>query len=86
MPALRAPMQLRNQDDLSRLMRLKELNDRTLGQAAHLHHSTIYKIRHGDRPYCSRDVAIAIAEALEVSVDRLFRPATQDSPSGLTRF
>lgn len=81
MPLLRAPMQLRNREDLARLMRLKHFNDRTLAEATGLSHTTIYRLRHGDRPHCHRDRATAIAEALDVEVDALFRPAGQDDPS-----
>jgi DNA-binding Xre family transcriptional regulator len=76
-------MQLRDRDDLTRLMRLKDLNDRTLAQAAGLHHSTIHRLRHGDRDHTHLDTATAIADALQVSVDRLFRPARQNNPSQL---
>jgi transcriptional regulator with XRE-family HTH domain len=81
LPALRAPMELRDPTDLVRLMRLKDLNDRTLAVAAGLHHTTIYRLRHGIRTQTHLDRATAIADALDVRVDALFRPAGQDTAS-----
>jgi DNA-binding XRE family transcriptional regulator len=80
LPALRAPMQLRNREDFARLMRLKQHNDRTLAAAADLSHTTIYRLRHGDRDYTHLDTATAIADALGVTVEALFRPLRQDGP------
>jgi len=77
-------MQLRDRDDLTRLMRLKQLNDRTLAQAAHVSHTTIYRLRRGLRLQTHLDTASAIADALGVDVKALFSPMDQDSPSEAT--
>lgn len=74
-------MQLRDREDFTRLMRLKRLNDRLLAEAADLSHTTIYRLRHGDRIVTSRETATAVAEALGVEVDALFQPMSQDASS-----
>jgi transcriptional regulator with XRE-family HTH domain len=74
-------MELRDRDDLARLMRLKDFNDRTLAAAAGLNHTTIYRLRRGIRRETHLDTATAIADALDVAVAKLFRPMEQDAPS-----
>ena len=81
LPALRAPMELRNSEDLARLMRLQQHSVRTLAELAGLHRSTIHRLRHDPQAHCNLDTATAIAEALNVAVDALFRPATKDGSS-----
>lgn len=70
-------MRLRSQDDLTSLMRLKGMaSTRALAAETQLHHSTVHRI-HSDPDYrTSLDTATAIASALGVKVERLFRPAS----------
>jgi hypothetical protein len=74
-------MQLRDRDDLTKLMQLTDLpTDRALAAAAQLHHSTVHRI-HTHPDYLTHlDTATAIADALGVAVDKLFRPAGQNEP------
>lgn len=62
-------------------MRLKQLSDRTLGQAADIDHTTIYRLRSGKRVKTHLDTASAIADALGVDVKVLFSPMEPDNPS-----
>lgn len=80
MPALKAPLLIRDHSDLEQLMRLKDLpTDRDLARAAGLHHSTVNRIRGGR--HCHLDNATKIADALGVRVDKLFRPESGDDVS-----
>jgi transcriptional regulator with XRE-family HTH domain len=81
LPALRAPLELRNADDLTKLMRLKGLSVRSLAERAQLSRSTVHRLRHDYPAPCHLDTATALAEALGVKVDALFRPAGQSDPS-----
>jgi transcriptional regulator with XRE-family HTH domain len=74
-------MVLRNADDLAKLMRLKGLSIRTLAEQAQVSRSTIWRIRRLHPASTHLDTATAIAEALNVRVDALFRPASRNGPS-----
>lgn len=82
MPALRQPQQLRSQADLTKLMTLKGFNnDRSLAEAAKLHHSTVHRIRTDPDYRTHLDTATALADALGVEVAALFRSEGQNGPT-----